>query len=136
MVPCRSFTVAVQKDRMASGIDGGGRVRVTPPFSRGSEDYGRGFHEKAGLVKTFFSHPSSLVVADQREAPRALLSPFLVGKVFVFPSPDRLASIRTLSRSCFAPVPVGVLNSKSGAAISVPNCTLPFPEHARSAPPC
>jgi len=61
-----------------------------------------------------------MVVADQREAPQSFPSSFLLRKGFVFPR--RLALLPfALFVELLAPVPVGVLNLQSGAAISVSN---------------
>ena len=61
-----------------------------------------------------------MVVADQREAPQALPRLSFLGKVLFFPR--RLALLPfALLVELLAPVPVGVLNLKSGAAISAPN---------------
>jgi hypothetical protein len=107
----------------------------------------RGFHEKAWSCQpeTRFFRPGNRnsFQADQREAPRGRRS-LLHRSVFpagasamriadqreahpcgpdpLAPSPlppIRPASIRTLLGSSPAPVPFGVLNLKSGAAISV-----------------
>ena len=70
---------------------------------------GRGFHEKAGFVNTFFL--TVLKTSSPTNGRRTALSPlpFLFRKVFVFPSPVRPASIRTLDEPVGS-VPVGVLN--------------------------
>jgi hypothetical protein len=87
--------------------------------------YGRGFPEKADFVNTFFW--TVLNTSLPTNGRRTALSPwpFLLRKVFVFPSPVRPASIRTFDEPCWLGAGWGP-PWKTGAAISVPNWTLLF----------
>ena len=92
------------------------RIEFLNPLARA-----RGFHERAGRVNTFLSRP----VRNGRRRPTggASGSPlsFLLKGRFLF-SPADSPCFHSHSRvELFAPVPVGVLNLKTGAAISVPN---------------
>jgi hypothetical protein len=64
------------------------------------------FHEKAGCCQELFGDRNRLRNADQREAHKRSSRMNLKS-----PSPNRLASIRTLD-GAIAPVPAGVLNLK------------------------
>src|SRR6202165_42516 len=77
------------------------------------------------FMERFLVVSPMMLTADQREAQS---SP---PPSWTSPPPTRPASIRTLAER-FAPVPVGVLNSVTGAAISVSNWASPLGD-ARSA---